>query len=379
MTSPLSGIRVLDLTRLLPGAVCTLMLADMGAEVIKVEQPDIGDYLRWYLPRVGDYAAAFHALNRNKKSITLNLKHPQASTVLQSLVAGADVLIENFRPQVARRLGLGYSSLQAINPRLVLCSLSGFGQAGPFANTAGHDLNFAGLTGVLAAGDGGVLPVQTMDFGGAYLAAFAIVTALFQRERSGSGTAIDAALLDAGISLMTLARAESFARAAPPLPAGELLSGGYACYRSYLTADGGRITLAALEDKFWIRFCQVVGREDLANKVYLAPDLQATLIPQLEALFLTKSAAEWTALLSEVDACAMPIYDVMEAADHEALQARGALYEAEGVAHTRTPFLMGSPVAHQPAPALGADSDAQLAAIGYDPETVATLRAQGVI
>jgi crotonobetainyl-CoA:carnitine CoA-transferase CaiB-like acyl-CoA transferase len=376
MDFPLQNVRVLDLTRLLPGAICTLMLADMGAQVIKVEQPGSGDMMRWYFPREGDYAAIFHATNRNKRSITLDLKKGMA--VFKKLVAGADVVIESYRPAAAARLGITYEELRAENPRLVMCSLSGFGQQGDHANEAGHDLNFAGLAGVLAAGDESVLPIQAMDFGGAYLAAFGISTALFQRERSGQGAYVDAALIDPAISMMMLARADSFARDAAPAPQGELLTGGYACYRVYRASDEKAITLAALEPKFWATVCTLIGRDDLARRFHLNPGDQAELIAALTETFAQKTRDEWLDILSD-DTCAAPVLDVMQSFGDARLRGRDAFYEADGVAHTRTPFTIGARVPHKSAPILGADTDAVLQSVGYASDDIEDLRAAGII
>jgi len=381
MPFPLENIRVLDLTRLLPGGICTLMLADQGAEVIKVEQPGMGDYARWYVPRMGDYAAVFHAMNRNKRSISLDLKQPEGLAILTRLVQDADVLIESFRPKVSQKLGITYDDLRAVNPRIIVCSLSGLGQSGSHANTAAHDLNLAGMTGVLAAGNAQVLPIQAMDFGGAYMAAFAISTALFGRERSGQGTFIDTALMDTGISMMTMARAEAHARQAAPRPMGETLSGGYACYRVYRTADDKPLVVAALEPKFWENFCRLAGRDDLATRSFLDPTEQESLIQAMTTLIASRTHADWLALLAQDggETCVTPMLDVLQAAQHPQIQARGALYVADGVAHTYTPFVMGERVPHQPAPALGEHTEAVLRAAGYAADQIAVWRAARVI
>jgi crotonobetainyl-CoA:carnitine CoA-transferase CaiB-like acyl-CoA transferase len=318
-------------------------------------------------------------MNRNKRSVVLDLKQPAGLAILLNLVKGADVLIDSFRPQVMAKMGLDFAHLQHINPRLVACSLSGFGQQGPMANTAAHDLNLAGLTGVLATGQSQVLPIQAMDFGGAYLAAFGIMTALFARERTGQGAFIDAALLDAGLSLMTLARADSFARQQPPHPSGEVLTGGYACYRVYTTSDGQAITLAALEPKFWMTFCQLAGRDDLAKANYLDPDEQPYLIEQVTALCATKSQAEWMQLLATSETCVNEVLDVLQAAQYPQIQARQALYVADGIAHTYTPFHLGGRIPHQPAPALGADTYHILQQAGYPTNELQSLAEQGII
>lgn len=373
------GIRVLDLTRLIPGPVCSLLLADQGADVIKIEQPVAGDYARWYVPRVGDYAAIFHAMNRNKRSVALDLKQPQGSEIFQRLVAEADVVMESFRPGALQRLGLDYESLRAVNPRIILCSLSGFGQTGSL--TPAHDLNLAGLSGILATGNFQPLPIQAMDFGSAYLAAFAIAAALFQRERTQQGAHLDVAMLDAGLSLMALARAESSANNRPPQPAHELLTGGFACYRSYATSDGKHIVLAALEEKFWRNFCQIVNRDDLTSVSYLDPDEQAHLMTELETLFATKSYAEWVALLDDTETCASPVLDVLETSGHPIVQARGSLYNADDVAHTHSGLRIGddAPPAHMTAPHLGEHTREILQAAGYTSPEMEAWMNTGVI
>src|SRR5437868_15322516 len=270
---PLTGIRVLDLTRLLPGAYCTLLLADMGADVIKVEEPGAGDYMRWTPPIVAGQSALFSAINRNKRSITLNLKSEEGRQLLLGLVENADVLVEGNRPGVMERLGLGWPVLHARNPRLVMCSITGYGQDGPFASRAGHDLNYMAIAGALGlngerGGPPAPLPVQVADIGGGGLQpAVAILGALVGVQRGGEGRWIDASMTDGAVSWLALAFA---AREAGERVArgGQRLAGRYACYRVYACKDGRYYSVGALEPKFWNGLCQVLERPDLVEQQY---------------------------------------------------------------------------------------------------------------
>lgn len=350
---PLTGMRVLDLTRLFPGALCTLILADLGAQVIKVEAPG-GDYMRTLIP------AAYAALNRNKHSVEIDLKTEEGVTALLKLVTDADVLIESFRPGVLARLGLSAERLRAVNPRLVICALTGFGQDGPRAQEAAHDVNYVGYTGLL---NGLVTPpsVQMADVGGAYLAACAILAALLRRERNGQGAFLDSALIDAPLNAAIMLHAMSARRDTPPVLPDEMLSGGLACYGLYRTADGHRMALGALEGKFFRAFCELAGRPDLFPAQY-DPARQVWLRSELEGVFASKTRAEWVALLESTaaDTCCTPVLDMFEAANDPGVQARGMWVEGnDGTAHTRSPVQPSDvePPQITPARELGADND----------------------
>src|SRR5579864_8516251 len=267
---PLTGTRVLDLTRLLPGAFCTMLLADMGADVIKIEEPREGDYMRWTPPLVNGQSALFSALNRNKRSATLNLKSEAGRDLLLRLVEGADVLVEGNRPGVMQRLGLGWEVLHGRNPRLVMCSITGYGQDGPFASRAGHDLNYMAIAGGLGLNgerEGPPVPlsVQVADIGGGGLQpAVEILAALVAVERGGEGRWIDVAMTDSAVRWLALAFAarehgERVARG------DQRLAGRYPCYRVYECADGRYYSVAALEPKFWSALCQAIERPDLVD------------------------------------------------------------------------------------------------------------------
>jgi alpha-methylacyl-CoA racemase len=346
---PLDGVRVLDLTRLLPGPLCTLMLADLGAHVIKVEQPG-GEYMRTLAP------AAFAALNRNKDGVVIDLKTTEGVETLLRLARDADVFVESFRPGVLDRLGIGVERLRSANPRLIVASLTGYGERGPRVRQAGHDLNYAALAGLLSGLDA-PLSVQVADLGGAYIAACAIMAALFRRERTGQGALIESALFDAALMAGVVLRAESAARGSPPDLPREMLGGGLACYGLYRTADGGQMALAALEPKFFAAFCQAAGRPDLIP-AHLDMGRQEWLRAELTALFATKTRAGWQALLenTSADTCCTPVLDIFEAQADPAVQARGLWADGpDGVAYTRSPVRLSGtkPPPITPAPEPG--------------------------
>ena len=331
--SGLDGIRVLDLTRLLPGAYCTLLLADLGAEVIKVEEPGIGDYMRWTPPLVfhGEGApgqsALFDALNRGKKSVALDLKSADGRDALFRLVDTADVLVEGNRPGVMDRLGLGWQHLHGRNPQLVMCSITGYGQDGPYSSRAGHDLNYMAIAGALGLNgprDGPPVPlsVQVADIGGGGMqAAVAILAALVGVQRGGEGRRIDISMTDGAVSWLALVFA---ARAAGEHVArgDQRLAGRYPCYRVYECKDGRFYSVGALEPKFWSAFCEAVERPDLVERQY-AEDLETQ--REVERVFATRTRDEWERVLSEVDACCEPVLDVDEVASHPHIAARGVL------------------------------------------------------
>ena len=294
---PLHNTRILDLTRLLPGAVCTMLLGDLGAEIIKIEDPIAGDYARQMPPLIDGMGAFFRSSNRGKKSIVLDLKQPAGQAVLHRLVKHTDVLIEVFRPGVTARLGADYETLRAINPRLVYCSLSGWGQTGPMARVSGHDLNYIARNGLL----GGELNPQTLgakvaDVGGAYVGVMGILAALLQRERSAEGHYVDVALSEAAMPFAML----SWVHACCQGSGGEALNlgGANACYRVYYCADDEPVVLSAVELKFWANFCVAVDKPEWIA-LHTVTDRQPALIEEVAALFRSRSAAEWTDLLDK--------------------------------------------------------------------------------
>ena len=327
LAMPLTGIRILDLTRLLPGAFCTQLLADMGADVIKVEEPGTGDYMRWTPPLVDGRSALFEALNRNKRSIALDLKSDQGRDALLRLAATADALVEGNRPGVMDRLGLGWNVLHERNPRLVMCSITGYGQDGPFASRAGHDLNYMAVAGGLGlngerAGPPIPLSVQVADIGGGGLQpAVAILAALVAVQRGGEGRWIDASMTDGAVGWLALAFA---ARAAGERVArgDQRLAGRYACYRVYECKDGRHYSVAALEPKFWLALCEGLERPDLVELQY-SEDASAQVA--VEEVFRSRTRDEWEEVLGPLDACCEPVLDLDEVPSHPQVIARRLL------------------------------------------------------
>jgi alpha-methylacyl-CoA racemase len=323
---PLAGVRVLDLSRLLPGPFATLALADLGAEVDKVEDPHGGDYLRHMPPQVAGENVAFHALNRGKRSLVLDLKHPRGRDALLRLLPRYDVLFEQFRPGVLERLGLAHSALLEAHPRLVVCALTGYGQTGPLARRAGHDLNYLATSGLLgamgpASGVPQVPSFQLADVSGGLWAALAIVAALRERDRTGKGTVLDVSMTDGLLAFAPFAFGAALANE-PVTRGGEALTGGIAPYGVYRTSDGKFVTLAALEPKFFLAFAAAVGLE--ADLSALAPGPhQEHLRQKIAAVFASKTRDEWAAVAASLDVCIAPVLEPGEAlaSDHHRARA----------------------------------------------------------
>jgi alpha-methylacyl-CoA racemase len=294
---PLDGVRVLDLSRLLPGPYATLVLSDLGADVVKVEDPDPGDYLREISPGM------FAALNRGKRSIVLDLKSPDGVAQLRRLCAAADVLLESFRPGVLERLG--FADLLHEPGRLVICRISGYGQSGAWRDRAGHDIGYVGLAGVIAR-NGGVPALQLGDlFGGAQNAVIGVLAALVERARSGAGRVVDVAMAQGSTGLLLPHLGEL-----PDAPA-NALDGSRPCYRVYACKGGGRYALGALEPKFWQRFCDAVGRSQWADRA-----MDPALVPDADALFGTRTREEWDAALRKADCCGEMVLEPSELREH---------------------------------------------------------------
>lgn len=379
MSYPLSGIRILDLTRLLPGGLCTLMLADLGAEVIKIEDPHGGDYLRWMPPLIDGLSAHFRALNRNKRSLILDLKQESGQNILKKLIGQADVLVEGFRPEVMKRLGCDYDSLKAINPRLVYCAISGWGADGPYVNRSGHDLNYVSIAGLIGAMEQPqVMGGQIADMGGAYMALGGILAALLKRERHGEGSFVDVSLFESSLPFTLFGWVESLLTSTG---GGQgMLNGGSACYRIYKSQDNKHISLAALEPKFWRNFCTAIERPDLIPD-YLAPERQVYLRAELEGIFATYTAAEWQAHLKDADCCFAVVNPPGALADDPHVQARGMAGQGHsGIPWMRTPiFISGDSFTPGAAPGYGEHTRSVLDEAGYSQDDVAALLSAGII
>lgn len=377
----LDGLRVLDLSRLMPGPYASLYLAALGAEVIKVEDPRGGDPTR-HEPAGGPF---FGPLNRGKKSLALAIRDPRGRDLFLALARRCDVVLESFRPGVAAALGIGYDAVRAVNPGVVYCSLTGYGQSGPNRDLAGHDINYLSLTGVLGLcgpqeGVPAIPPVQVADLGGAMLAVISILAALAGRERSGRGCYLDAAMTDLLLSWLVLPAAQYLATGQAPERGGFLLTGGVVCYNVYGAGDGGYVALGALEHKFWAAFCRAVQRPDLLPHALAPARAGEPAYEALRALFAGRSRDEWAALGRSADCCLTPVLTLPEALAGAQARDRGVV-RTDGAAGG---LRLGLPAAVAvrdlgPAPALGADTAALLAEAGITPAEMAQLRNEGVI
>jgi len=385
---PLAGLRVLDLSRLLPGPYATLVLADLGADVVKLEDPRGGDYLRHIPPLAGADSGAFLALNRNKRSLALDLKAQGGAAALLRLVGAFDVLVESFRPGVLDRLGAGHAALRARNPRLVVCAITGYGQNGPYRHLAGHDINYCAISGALALNGGPDAPVpfgvQPADVaGGAWVAVAGILAALHRRDASGEGALVDVAMTDGVLGMTSLALGQAWARGAPPRRGAELFDGSAACYRTYRTRDGRFVALGTLEPHFFARFCAAAGRPDLADRQL--EDGGRGPIEELTALFASRTREEWAQLGREQDLCLTPVLEGDEPSRDPQLSARELFGEVEQAGGEGTFPALATPVRvdgarapFRPAPRLGADTDLVLAEAGFTQSEIAELRRRGV-
>ena len=410
MGLPLDGVRVLDLSRLLPGGFCSLLLADFGADVLKVEDTGAGDYIRWappYYEGAEDSAksAMFLSLNRNKRSIRIDLKNEAGREVLLRLVREYDVVLESFRPGVLDRLGVGYERMREENPGLVYCAISGYGQTGPKRDASGHDMNYLGLIGLLGlTGEGdevgghgvGGHPIQSAGQiadlgGGALMAAFGIMAALRERDGSpetpgsGEGQMVDVSMADGALAWLAMVAGQYFADGVLPRRGEQMLAGSVVCYRPYECADGW-VTLGALEPKFWQAWCRGVGREELIENEFEKPGSDAH--EQVAEVFKRRTRAQWTQFASEHDCCLEPVLDVDEALASDLVSEREMVVRldqpgvVEGVRQLGIPVKLDrTPGEHNrlPGPGLGEHTEEVLRAAGYSEGQVAELIEQGAV
>ena len=382
LAEALRGIRVLDLSRLLPGPYLTMVLADMGADVVKIEDPRVGDYLRALPPAKGGMAGRFLAINRGKRSCALDLKTPAARDAFLHMVERADVVVESFRPGVMDKLGLSYATLAARNPKIVVCSISGFGQTGPYADKAGHDLNYIALAGVLAmtgpAGGAPQMPgIQIADLaGGALWSATSILAALVGRERTGKGAHLDISMTEGSLALLA-AEIGNMDCGAKPTRGSEGLNGALACYGVYRTKDNRYLSVGALEPKFWIALNQAIGRTPNVAEIVGNADQQAKTRADLQAIFETKTAAEWTAFFADKDCLVEVVLELEELPSHPLHQAREMFFEIDGgegvgkVLQVRTP--VGTPSHASAPPRLGEHTRDVLREYGLTDAQIASL------
>jgi len=388
----LEGVTVLDLTRLLPGAFCSQMMADMGAEVIKIEDPRGGDYNRAWEPKAKTESGSFLLLNRNKKSVTLNLKTPEGHAAFLRLVDDADILLEGFRPGVMDRLGLGYATLAARNPGLVYCSLSGYGQDGPLRLAPGHDINYMGTAGALQlfgkAGEGPMVPgLSIADVGGGSLmAATGILAALYSRTVDGLGQFIDISMTDGTVAWLALHGADHLFGNVEPRGGERPWIGQAPCYNIYRCADGRYVALGALELHFWERFCELVELKPELRTHYpegrAAEDQRAA----LAGIFLGRTRDEWASAGEAADIPLTAVNDMGEAFRHPQMVHRQMLLHVDHPVEGRVPQL-GFPIKlggtpceiRMPPPTLGEHNEEVLGRAGYSTDEIAAMKAGGAI
>lgn len=384
MRQPLSGLRILDLTRLLPGPYATRQLAELGAEVIKIEDPRGGDYARWYPPLTGDPPASgiFRELNRGKKSLTLDLRQPEAVQVLLHLAGTVDVVVDSFRPGVLARIGFDPQQVMAAHPRLIYCALTGFGLTGPDAQRPGHDLNYQARVGGLAASsdpeDPVVGPLQVADIGGALVAVSGILAALYDRERTGRGQVVDTALSESALAFASVYFGKEGAGEAP-VRGREMLDGSMPSYTVYRTKDGRHLAVGALEPKFWAAFLGAIELPELQYSGLDAGPAGAKIKAQVQARLEEKTAAQWRAIFEPIDACVEVVSDFHEVRQDPQLVARQA-FLPDGTA--RSPIRLGQwsdledeVPALAESPGLGADCQQVLSEAGVAPELIAAVLA----
>jgi crotonobetainyl-CoA:carnitine CoA-transferase CaiB-like acyl-CoA transferase len=390
--SALSEVRVLDLTRLLPGDYCTMMLGDMGAEVIKVEEPGLGDYIRWVPPLINGQSICHLMLDRNKKSMKLNLKTVKGKEIFYRLVERSDVIIEGFRPGVMKKLGIDYKSVSKVNQRIVYCSMSGYGQNGPYKDLPGHDVNFIGYGGVLgltgSSGGAPVIPgIQIADLATGLTVVTAILAALLVREKMGRGQYIDVSFLDVVTSLMVLPAAFYFG-GEKSLKRGEwLLNGGFPCYNIYETKDGKYVTVGCLEPQFWTNLCSVLGVAGFVGHQYTDDEAKLReMFQTVREIFKTRTLEEWLKLLSKEDVPCGPVYDLDEVFRDPQILHRKMIIEVEypsvgkikqlntAIKFSETPCEMRSPP-----PSFGEHTEQILKWLGYSEREILNMQGQGII
>ena len=382
LADALQGIRVLDLSRLLPGPFLSMILADLGADVVKIEDPRLGDYMRQVPPAKGGIAGRFLAVNRGKRSVVLDLKTTAGREALLRMAAQADVVVESFRPGVMDRLGVGYAALTQANPRIVLCSISGFGQNGPYVERAGHDIGYLAIAGVLAmggpAGGAPMMPgVQIADLaGGSLWGATAILAALVGRYRTGKGAHLDISMTEGALALLAaeIGNLDCGLRATRGIAR---LNGGVACYGVYRTKDDRYLAVGALEPKFWLALNEAIGRPGNVAELLAEPESQAATRAELAAIFATRTAAEWSAALADVDCCVEVVTEIDELADHPQHRAREVFFTIDGgtgvgpVQQVRTP--LGTPRSPRPPPKHGEHTRDVLAEYGFSDAEITAL------
>ena len=375
---PLKGLRVIELAGIGPGPFCAMLLADMGADVVRIDRTEASDL---GVPM----DKRFDVNGRNRRSVALDLKSAAGRDAVKRLIAGADVLIEGFRPGVAERLGLGPADCQTLNPRLVYGRMTGFGQTGPLAQAAGHDLNYIALTGALhAIGPAGGKPVPPLNLvgdygGGALYLAMGLLAALHERTQSGRGQVVDAAMVDGAASLASIFYGMTAGGRWNQKRGDNLLDGGAPFYDTYETADGKHVSIGAIEPKFFAEMAGLIGLDKRFVKGQYERRLWPEMRAEMERILRGKTRDEWSRLLEGSDACFAPVLSIEEAPRHAHAQARGAFVEVNGVVQPGPAprFDRSTPEPVRPAPPTGTHTDEVLAEAGFSADEIAALHAAG--
>lgn len=391
LVAPLEGLVVLDFSRLLPGPFCTQLLANLGADVIKVEDPKVGDYMRSVPPLVGETSYPFLMVNRGKRSLAVDLKAAEGQEIVRKLARRADVVVEQFRPGVMARLGADYDGLALMNPKLVYCSFSGYGQTGPYRDLPGHDLNFEALAGILAVtGSKGqarpaVPGVPIADLASGFNAALAILASLRVRDRTGRGEFIDVSIHDTAVALMVLGLARYLATGEEPVAGETLLTGIFPFYALYEAKDGRWLSVATVEPKFWARFCELIGLPELSDHQF-ASDGREAVAEAIAARLKEKTLEDWERIFGPERLPIAAVKRVSEVVDDPHVQARGLL-PTVNVPSDGKVRVTAHPAKHSMAttrvpvgvPRRGGQTEEILRSLGYSSKQIATLSKQGIV
>lgn len=387
---PLQGIKILDISRLLPGPLATQMLADMGAEVIKIEDTNSPDYIRFFPPFIGDDSALYLSLNRNKRSIVLNFKSEKGKAIFLELIKSSDVVVEQFRPGVLDKMGIGFEEARKVNPKIIYVSVTGYGQTGPYSQKAGHDLNYISISGILSTigtKEKPIIPgVQISDVAASYAAVNGCLAAIIQKEKTGEGQHVDISMTDSVMPFAALINAAAWTDGRDIERGNFQLSGELANYNVYECADGKYIAFAALEPKFWLPFCDAVKKPEWKDKIIALKEDIDKLKEEISILFKSKSREEWEVFSEQHDVCISPILEISEIESNKQIRERNMVLEMETGGNKKLKTI-GSPIKFsgsnmripQFAPKLGKDTDTILLELGFDEQKIKDLRSSGIV